>query len=98
VYNFSLMAFPTSSKNQVGKVHSKQTSKQTKKQELIKRDQETRMDLHLISSKLQEEYTKEQINNMRSLLCFVSHREQMTRQHTQIKKRSRSYRKHFSVP
>lgn len=99
VYIFSLMAFPaTASKNQEEKVHSKQTSKQTKKQELINQDQETRMDLHIISKELQEEYTKEQINNMRPLLCFVSQREQMTRQHTQIKQWSRSCRKHFSVP
>lgn len=87
-----------SSKRQEEKVQSKQTSKQTKKQELINWDQETRIDLHIIASELQEEYTKEQINNMRSPLRFVSHREQMTRQHTQIKQWSRSCRKHFCVP
>lgn len=52
--SFQYDGFPPqpASKDQRETVQNKQTSKQTKKQELINRDQETRMDLHIIACRV----------------------------------------------
>lgn len=55
--SFQYDGFPP---NQLQRTKEKQpkTNRQANKQELKNRDQETRMDLHIIASELQEEYTK----------------------------------------